>query len=150
MKNILMKISAMLFAIWYCLSIIGFDVHTCSETGSSFVHMSFTSHSCHEIHDDHCDHEHGHDCDNHCEDAEEHHHDDDCCEDEYQVISLTGLRSDDDSKDSFQNVVCPCIFDSERATFSLYADLSDCRYLEEPDSGLIVPDAQAYFAIWRI
>ena len=51
MKNVLMKISAIALVIWYCLSIIGFDVHTCSETGDSFVHISFTSHSCHDIHD---------------------------------------------------------------------------------------------------
>lgn len=150
MKDALMKISAILLVIWYCLSIIGFDVHTCSETGDSFVHMSFTSHSCHDIHDDHCDWACEHEHDEHCEEPVEHHHDGRCCEDEYQVISLTGLRSDDDSNGSFHGGECPCIMETECDTFALLADIFDYRYFEEPDSGLIVADAQPLLSIWRI
>ena len=150
MKNAMMKISAILLVVWYCLSIIGFDVHTCSETGDSFVHVSFTAHSCHDIHDDHCDSDCEHDCDSHCEEPAEHHHDDGCCEDEYQVISLTGLRSDDDSKDCIHGNFCPCILDTESDTYASYADDLDSKYCDEPDSGLIVPEVQALFGIWRI
>jgi len=150
MKNVMMKISALLLSVWYCLSIIGFDLHTCSETGDTFVHISFTSHSCHDIHDDHCDsacaHEHG----DHCEEPVEHHHDGRCCEDEYQVISLTGLRSDDDSNGSFHGSGCPCIMETESDTFALLADITDNNYFEEPDSGLILADAQPLLSIWRI
>ena len=150
MKSILMKISAILLVVWYCLSIIGFDVHTCSETGDSIVHMSFTAHSCHDIHDDHCDSACEHDHDDYCEEPVEHRHDGGCCEDEYQVISLTGLRSDDDSNGSFHGSECPCIIETECDTFSLLADITDYRYFKDPDSGLIVADAQPLLSIWRI
>ena len=142
----LMKISAILLVVWYCLSIIGFDVHTCSETGDSFVHVSFTSHSCHDIHDDHCDS----DCDTHCEEPQEHHHDDDCCEDEYQVISLTGLRSDDEGKDFIHGNLCPAISYTEFEACTFYADNTDHKCFEEPDSGLIVADVQPLLSVWRI
>ena len=112
--------------------------------------MSFTSHSCHDIHDDHCDSACEHEHDEHCEEPVEHHHDGRCCEDEYQVISLTGLRSDDDSHGSFHGGECPCIMETECDTFALLADIFDYRYFEEPDSGLIVVDAQPLLSIWRI
>ena len=151
MKRVIMKISAVLLVIWYCLSIIGFDVHTCSETGDSFVHVSFKSHSCHDIHEDHCDSDCNHDCDTHCEEPEEHHHDEDCCEDEYQVISLTGLRSDDDSKDSLDGDLCPCIMYAVSDTHSLLSDSQLIyKYSKEPDPGLIVADMLPLFSVWRI
>lgn len=145
MKKALMKISALLLVVWYCLSIIGFDVHTCGETSRSFVHMSFISHSCEDIHDD--DH-----CDSHHEEQAEHHHTDDCCEDEYQVISLTGLRSDDDHNDfgSCDFTYGPSFMASTNGSSVLYAEVLDSKYPDIPDSGLIVPDVQAFLSTWRI
>lgn len=150
MRNILTKISVVLLTVWYCLSIIGFDVHTCARTGDSFVHVSLTSHSCHDIHDDHCDSSCMHECDGHCDGHEEHHHDDDCCDDEYQVISLTGLRSGDDDRDIFSSSESPCLMAAECCTFTLSAGISRHIYTCKPDSGLIVPDSQAILGIWRI
>ena len=150
MKSLMMKISAVLLVLWYCLSIIGFDVHTCRETGDSFVHVSFTAHSCNDIHDYHSDTDCEHDCSSHCDEPSEHHHDDDCCEDEYQVISLTGLRSDDDIKDCIHGNVCPCILEYESDTYTVYADNLNCKYFEDPDSGLIVLDVQSFLSNWRI
>ena len=37
MKGLLTKITAMLLVVWYSMSIIGFDIHTCSGSGESFV-----------------------------------------------------------------------------------------------------------------
>ena len=37
MKNLLTSLTAVLLVIWYSLSVIGFDVHTCSGSGESYV-----------------------------------------------------------------------------------------------------------------
>ena len=37
MKERLLRISALMLLIWYCFSVIGFNVHTCRASGDSFV-----------------------------------------------------------------------------------------------------------------
>lgn len=139
MKNILTKVSAVLLIVWYSMSIIGFDVHTCRETGNSFVHFSFTSHSCDDIH--HSDRDEG-----------THHHDEGCCEDEYQVISLTGLRSDDDtdSEDRPDLIASQCPLALLSGDVIIYADSNKENVLNVSDKELIVPDVQAFYSVWRI
>ena len=37
MKNFLTSLTAILLVIWYSLSVIGFDVHTCIGSGETYV-----------------------------------------------------------------------------------------------------------------
>lgn len=164
MKGVMMKISAMLLVLWYCLSIIGFDVHTCSGSGEVFVAASFTDLDCENIHPEHAGEHHHCSCSHHHEDreshgscpcvtaAELHLHASDCCSDDYQVIFLTGLRSDDEHShyNECHCGYCPCIEASASDLTTLFASCFKGKYRTIPDSGVSVPDAQALFNIWRI
>lgn len=50
MKNIGTRIFAAILVIWYSLSIIGFGVHTCSESNRSFLTSFITGVSCEDVH----------------------------------------------------------------------------------------------------
>lgn len=103
MQKILTKVSACLLVIWYCLSIMGFDVHTCHAADHQFISTFIEGLTCEEIHSAHkC----GHHCTHHheCSDSQEHfaNHSDglieetDCCTDDYHALSITGTRTEDD------------------------------------------------------
>ena len=156
-REVMMKISAMLLVVWYCMSIIGFDVHTCMTSGESFVVTVLEGTDCGDIHPEHT-------C---CADALSHccsccHHDgpsehdgavsleeQDCCQDDIQVLVLTGGRSDDESRHHYDMVslyasvaVEPCFSVASRNFFNS---------LSMPDSGLIVPgESQSFLSVWRI
>ena len=53
MKALLIKLSAMLMVLWYSMSIIGFDVHTCNGSGKSFIATFVSGTGCEDIHPDH-------------------------------------------------------------------------------------------------
>ena len=127
MKEKTLKISALLLSVWYCFSVIGFDVHTCRASGRSFVATVLNGLSCSDIHPEHvcrtgqcagishscCDHEnnscgnHAHQC---CNEAEEenfcggnqgnelHLEPLSCCSNDYQALTLTGCTSDDTNR----------------------------------------------------
>lgn len=111
MKGAFIKILAVLLTIWYSMSIIGFDVHTCKGSGRSFVTTFVEGMSCEEIHPEHgctplecCSHEHGSSC---CHD---HSHiptqgslafsAGSCCSSDYQVLEITGAFAEDNSRTS--------------------------------------------------
>lgn len=50
MKNIGTRIFAFVLVLWYSLSIIGFGVHTCSESNRSFLTNFISGISCEDIH----------------------------------------------------------------------------------------------------
>lgn len=150
MKNVMMKIFALLLSVWYCLSIIGFDVHTCSAEGVSHVMTSFTSLDCETIHGHH-HHEASEPCS--CRtDGGVHIHAEKCCTDDYQVISLTGVRTDEthDHYDECRCGHCPCIDAAVSEALSVLASIDPEKYVIIPDSGLIVHEVHALFGIWRI
>lgn len=106
MKERLLRISALLLVIWYCFSVIGFNVHTCRASGESFVATVLTGISCEDIHPEHacCT---GH-CKSHCSSSCRHHEaetafniDKKCCSDDYHVLLLTGAVPDDDRSDDY-------------------------------------------------
>lgn len=153
MKNVLIKVSALLLIVWYSMSIIGFGVHTCSGSGRIFVTSFVDGMTCENIHpEDLCD---PHSC---C-----HHHDDEdydvmisaksCCSNDYQMLQFAGALSSDDNRinDGFRY--------SEAPFFSLYASVDEyleihseiTAYVHKPGSGLCRKcDRQAAFGIWRI
>lgn len=160
MKGLITKIFAVLLVGWYMMSIIGFGVHTCSGSGKSFVVAFFEEMTCEEIHPEHS-------CDPAacCADEHEthscccHHHDGvsvsakSCCSNDYQVLELTGILTQDDSRsaDEHPSWHYPCV------------DIMTCdagyqtswktiiKYSHEPESGHeLLHDRQAVLSVWRI
>ena len=163
MKGLIIKMFAALLIGWYMMSIIGFGVHTCSESGKSFVVAFYEEMTCGEIHPEHscdeaaccadkhvchgdcCSHETGHDVLSVKAKS--------CCSNDYQVLELTGtLVADDDRYDDLNAYEdCP------------YAALASCeagfstswrtiiKYIQRPDSGSAqARNSQAVLAVWRI
>lgn len=142
MKTVFMKISAVVLVVWYFMSIIGFNVHTCIAD-----------------HDDHgCS---GMCC---CTDVHEHHgccghvaadlvfKAAPCCTDDFQVLDITGSGQNDGrygSASEFSFV--PCLFvctsySSSQAYQNFYRSI-----IYEPESGhLSCEDIQSVFSVWRI
>lgn len=164
MKGIFTKIVAALLVIWYSMSIIGFDVHTCSGSGRSFVVTFVEGLTCEEIHPEHsCDKP---SC---CADAHgccqsqgcTHSHSGDvsristksCCSNDYQVLALTGTSLDD--KDNERNVChcghCPSpILPNVEMPDNI---LASGRIFFSKVSGPgveMTPDGQSLFSVWRI
>lgn len=105
MKTVVLKISAFLMILWYCFSIIGFDIHTCKGSGETFVATFLSGMTCEDIHPEHrcseghccasshrtcCSHS-GHECTSFENES--------CCDDDIKVLILTGSRTDDDIRD---------------------------------------------------
>ena len=160
MKNVLIKVAAVLLVVWYSMSIIGFDVHTCSGSGRTFVASFIEGLTCEDIHPEHncCGHSH------HDEDCATDHSDcifcdgtafrtKSCCSNDYQVLALTGTVSADDHRhyDECSCGHCPCVeFPSDmipQPDHSMFL----LSYFHKPDSGLpAAGDRQAALSIWRI
>lgn len=153
MKGVFTKLTAMLLIVWYSMSIIGFDIHTCSGSGESFVVTFVEGLECEDIHPEHhctkgscCSHQHG------CCDTKVHVSVSakSCCSSDYQVLALTGTVSDE--KNGLEGLISSdCI----------------CSNLIEPDADILVPqsvshyppcgsclgrmpDIQSFLSVWRI
>ena len=141
----------MLLVVWYSLSIIGFDVHTCSGSGETYIATIASGLSCEDIHP-----EHGHTRCRCCHSADAESGSIDrkpCCTDDYQVILLTGIRSTDESKISYDySSLQSASFNdgcADNARSEIY--LSALRAFYKPRSECMTPrDVQANYSIWRI
>lgn len=169
MKGIMTKICAVLLAVWYCMSIIGFDVHTCNGTGRTFVATFAEGLTCADIHPEHhCAHGHcraaGHteccheDCCSHTEHACGHEggselNSPSCCSDSYQSILLTGFRTGDNHRhyDECHCGGCPCVIQEYLCGLTPAGHAASDMHFHIPDPGYIVPcDVQVAFSVWRI
>lgn len=166
MRNIVMKISAVLLVVWYCMSIIGFDVHTCSGSGRTFVASCISGMTCEDIHPEHhCDHhsccgtvrqeaDDQHDCTGsgdgcHCLTLKAK----SCCSDDFQVLLLTGNRTDDEHRhyDFCHCGHCPCVEAFCSDILPSYPQDKFMSSLRIPDKGLIAGrELLSRINIWRI
>lgn len=154
MKGIATKVTALLLIVWYSMSIIGFDIHTCNGSGESFVVTFVEGLECEDIHPEHhctkgscCSHSH-----NGCEDTnQECIKTRSCCSSDYQVLALTGTVLDEKNgaDDLNLSLGCHCICSD---TF-WQADLCPLllkHCVTEGFSPGRMPDIQSLLGVWRI
>lgn len=144
MKNVLMKYLSVLMTVWYCLSIIGFDIHSCVRTGERYVTSAIGGVECIDIHPEHSCHAHHHEG----EEVE----DPDCCTNDIIVLFAETLVSSDNHRHASD-----CGADCCSCVPCLISDASPRHYahsftfdLSLPDSGWHMPDRQSFLNIWRI
>ncbi|MGM9735762.1 MAG: hypothetical protein ACI3ZL_05060 [Candidatus Cryptobacteroides sp.] len=157
----LIKVSAFLLVLWYCFSVMGFDVHTCSLSDSQFVSTFIEGFGCEDIHPghdcEHCSHHHDASCTD-CGHGHPGNHSDglfsenDCCSNQYYLLWITGSRADDEHRhyDECHCGHCPCI----EATLSLVepAVLPQSSFSSNGPAGRIVPtrDVLSVSGVWRV
>ena len=172
MKNIGTRIFAAILVMWYSLSIIGFGVHTCSESNRSFLTSFITGVSCEDVHPTEacgkacCEKEsQKHGCKCCCdhsvevipEAATESASSDapmfaqkKCCSDDYQQIEITGSSQNSGTE---QGLMPICVgYCADLSSISLCSLLSskDIQAGALPDRGLSVAKLRPLLSIWRI
>lgn len=163
MKGLITKMFAALLVGWYMMSIIGFGVHTCSESGKSFVVAFYEEMTCDEIHPEHsCDKASccadKHQCHGDCCGHEAAHEGmvikaDSCCSNDYQVLELTGtLLADDDRHADISSLEnCPYVAHASSEVGFSTSWKTIIKYIQQPDSGSgQARNSQAVLAVWRI
>ncbi len=167
MRNVAIKIFAAVLTMWYSMSVIGFDVHTCSDSGRSFVTTFIEGLTCEDIHPEHscdevscCAENHHECCSGHAED-----HSDctfcngvslvakSCCSNDYQVLSLTGtiLSESHGHHDECGCGHCPCVGFPVSEDPVLLCENKTIEYIPYPESGAdSACDRQAVLRVWRI
>lgn len=172
MRKMFVKYMSALLVVWYSLSIIGFDVHSCRATGEVFVASLAGGISCEDVHPDHSCNAHGNCC-GHSGKACCGHSDkaccgheaescgdhasaarvdkEDCCSNDLQVLELTGVYAsserslDDDHADEY---VLNVDLMAETMVPSMQRPL--LTFLKHPAPGVVTPDRQAFLSIWRV
>lgn len=138
MRSMSMKYCAVLLALWYLMSIIGFNVHICHSAHHD-VHHNISHVGDHQ------------DCCCHHEKADPE-ISFSCCTDEYHVLSLSGMVSSNEN--DVEQSVC-----ADSQIFAGYIPDVCISFNENrihkirslPDSGLIAGgDVQSVLSIWRI
>lgn len=150
MKNVLLKYASSLLAVWYCLSIIGFDVHSCEATGDIFVNSVLTGTACGDIHPEHDCCGHGTCCGGHessC--CGGHQEDDDCCTNEIEVLDEVVVTNADEDDHILLPEALSCLFVENYYDILVFSE--SIEFSCGPDSGRVaLPDMQAVLNIWRI
>jgi hypothetical protein len=156
------KYVAALLTLWYSLSIIGFDVHSCATTGDTFVNSVLCGLTCEDIHPEHDCSSHGSCCGSHeCHDHEPHDssccndqntpsvdRDEECCTNDIEVLDSEGLSvQDDEGSVSYASADFQYINGGHGC--HLYAEKTYLSYRLDPGRPPF-PDSQAMLNIWRI
>lgn len=145
LKKLSLKVFSVMLLVWYLMSIIGFDVHTCSKDGSSSVATFISGMTCSDIHA-----EHGCGSDHHCSCDNDH---DDCCKDDFKCLIITGVPSYDDSgfHDDCKPICHPFLSDIRLCLAYDHFRSYDILELIRPVSGFsLSDDSQSVLAVWRI
>ena len=152
MKSVFLKYVSALMALWYCLSIIGFDVHSCTVTGSIFVNSVLSGVECEDVHPEHDCCCHGSCCHSGCSHgheapSKENVDKKECCTNEIEVLDSEVVVSVED--DICDLPVATLAFVENDYILMIYAE--EAYVSEYPGSGnLRLPDLQAVLNIWRI
>ncbi len=159
MKNLIIKILAALLTVWYSMSFIGFDIHTCNGSGRSFVVTFIEGLTCEDIHPEHscgkavcctggssscsCGDHHNTSCTIKAPS---------CCTNDYQVLAITGtVSSHHDHYDECGCGFCPCVGFPVSEIQELHHENNLLAYILCPDSGVVSAcERQAALRVWRI
>lgn len=160
MKNIVIKILAVILLVWYSMSIIGFDVHTCKGSGRSFVVTFVEGLSCSDIHPEHkcetdkCSSAHHAQCTcqgDHSSCEEDKLSSDSCCSDDYQVLAITGTVPSESNRNNDEcgtsHPVCLPVYAEADFAIDKRTD-KHLRILHLWHSDAV--NSQALLGIWRI
>ncbi len=147
-----LKYVSALLAVWYTLSIIGFDVHACATSGNIFVNSVLGGTTCDVVHPekdcnvhDGCSCCHGHDKPA----AEDVLDEAGCCSNEIKVLDSDTIIISDDSDHVLHAVLSSCCY--VEIHYDVQMDSFSEEVLYYPDPGdLIGPGSQAVFNVWRI
>lgn len=153
MRKTIVKYMSALLVLWYSLSIIGFDVHSCNSTGEVYVASLAAGISCEDVHPEHSCKSHGGCCEHHKPATSGDHFDkSDCCTNDLQILELTGVYSSSQQRLSDDDHSIDHAFNVDLVAETIVPELQRplLTYLKHPDSGVVMPDRQAFFSIWRV
>lgn len=155
-RNFGIRVTAILVLLWYCFGIIGFNVHTCSSSDSSFIVTFLEDMSCDAIHPTEqcapvktccccCDHAPAP-----SSSSNESFEASDCCTNDYQVLTVTADRVDEAQKLSAP--VAPFAASASYPHSGLQADsyLSGSRINGPPLSSREIRGLHLVCNVWRI
>lgn len=151
MKKVCLKYSSALLLIWYVMSVIGFDIHSCMATGESFVTTAIQGVSCEDVHPEHSCDAHGSNC---C--CHNHHgacgdgiNEPECCTNDLLVLEVTGANHtyQEFNPEAFMEPACLLSEQISPLSENSYKHI-DCRRGYPDRVGR--PDHQAVLSIWRI
>lgn len=94
-KQIFIKFVSALVCMWYCVSIIGFDIHTCRNAEKSYVLSVMQSYSCVDIHPERLCEDDMEDCCAHVGQEVYEENPFSCCSDEYEVLDPLSVKTED-------------------------------------------------------
>jgi hypothetical protein len=151
MRKMFVKYMSALLVVWYSLSIIGFDVHSCKSTGEVFVASLAGGISCEDVHPEHSCKAHGSCCGHEDQQTGSEVGKSDCCSNDLQVLELTGVYA------SSERITDNDLADEYVLNVDLFAEMTVpavqrplLTFLKHPDTGVVMPDRQAFFSIWRV
>ena len=165
MKNLGTRIFAFMLVVWYCLSIIGFGVHTCSVSKRAFLTSFISGVECADIHPSEmckascCSADkHKSCCGHHSSEKNDAEHSDTgvkvtkktCCSNAYQQIELTGSGHVSVSEQSVspQTLIAVCVNSSSEYNNVTYSRMIQARTL--PDRDLYMGELRPLLSVWRI
>ena len=172
MKNIGTRIFAAILVIWYSLSIIGFGVHTCSESNRSFLTSFISGISCEDVHPAEV-------CGKACCETETHNHVCKCCSDhsygvapkaasepvssdapkfaqkkccsyDYQQIEITGSSQISGTEQGLMPVCLGYSADLSSISLSTFAFSKDIQARALSCRGIPMAKLRPLLSIWRI
>ena len=153
MRKMFVKYASVLLVLWYSLSIIGFDVHSCKSTGEVFVASLAGGIACEDVHPDHACKSHGGCCCGHHEHGEGTHvGKSECCTNDLQILELTGVNISSQQRFSDDGDSTDYAFNVDLVAETIVPALQRplLMFLKHPDPGIVMPDRQAFFSIWRV
>lgn len=149
MRSICTYAVAAFMLLWYSWSIIGFNVHTCSGSGETYIATLTGGFSCEDIHPDHQESE----CTCCCSDEPEKKLFDEelnnCCTNDYQVILLTGVKAEEKDyrvvygSDLSHSAILYSVEKSSAQSLKKTFDIYNQGFAQ-------INDIQRMYGVWRI
>ena len=156
MRKVFTSLAVVLLGLWYLFSVIGFDVHTCTYIGKTFIATVASGFTCADIHPE--QHEH-HSCHKGCACGHHKHADDSqngisgvksCCSDDFQLILLTGTPVSENDDLSGLSAVQSLVQEDPMSCYNP-SEISRSTVFYKPRSWIgSQRNLLASYSVWRI